>query len=134
MPVTESAVRTPLELFDLTGRRAIVTGASRGIGQAIAVAYAAHGAQVLAVARTESGLFETQERAKDLPGSVRPLAADLSSSDGVAAAIESAASSLGGIDILVNNAGYDNEQSLEATTLPEWNKVMGLNVDALLVA
>lgn len=121
-------------LFDLSGQRAIVTGASRGIGQAIAVAYAAHGAEVVAVARSESGLAETVQNAASLPGSITALAGDLSSPDGVRAAIGAAGDVLGGIDVLVNNAGYDNEQDLDSTTLDEWHRVMQLNVEAVFVA
>ena len=64
-------------IFDLTGKRAVVTGASRGIGRAIAVGLAEHGAEVIAVARTVAGLEETVAAAAGAAGSVRAHAADL---------------------------------------------------------
>src|SRR4051812_12409931 len=64
------------QMFDLTARRALVTGASRGIGRAIAVGFAAFGADVLAVARSEDDLAETARLAEGLPGRIVPWSAD----------------------------------------------------------
>lgn len=121
------------DAFDLTGRRALVTGASRGIGRSIAQELAARGALVCAVARSEDGLRETVAGASDASGSIRPLSADLSSPESVTPAIEAAVAQLGGLDILVNNAGWDNEADLAATTLEDWRTVMDLNVQAIFL-
>jgi len=123
---------TASALFDLTGRRAVVTGASRGIGRSIAVAYAAAGAEVCAVGRSEVDLEQTRELCAGLPGSVVPLRADLSSPAAADGLVNDAVAALGGIDVLVNNAGYDNEQTIEQTPESEWEKVLTLNVTAAM--
>jgi NAD(P)-dependent dehydrogenase (short-subunit alcohol dehydrogenase family) len=83
---------------ELEGRRAIVTGGSRGIGAAIARRLAAAGADVVAVARTAPA--DTAD-----PAEVRFVAGDVSSADGVARIADAALEQLGGVDIIVNNAG-----------------------------
>jgi NAD(P)-dependent dehydrogenase (short-subunit alcohol dehydrogenase family) len=132
MTLTETASRA--DTFDLTGRRAIVTGASRGIGRAIVLGFAARGAQVVAVARSKDDLDETCRLAADAAGAVFAVPADLrSSSNGPALVVERAVELVGGLDVLVNNAGYDNEQTLEDTTPEEWDKVLDLNVRSLFL-
>ena len=88
-------VPCPDAAFDLTGRRAVVTGASAGIGAAVAARLAHAGADVVAVSR--SGQVPEAE------GSGRPLAADLSDAEAVDGVIDRAVSELGGLDMLVNN-------------------------------
>src|SRR6516225_1308703 len=115
MTFTETERRT--DIFDITGRRAIVTGASRGIGRSIALEFADRGAQVCAVARSADGLEETRRLSESSRGSVVPVATDLRSADGgPAAVVDRAVGLFGGVDILVNNAGYDNEQGIADTT------------------
>jgi len=127
MTLTDAVSRS--DTFDLTGRRAIVTGASRGIGRAIALGFAARGAQVVAVARSAEDLEETSRMAADSTGAVFALTGDLrGTSDGPARVVEGAVELLGGLDVLVNNAGYDNEQGIDDTTAEEWDKVIDLNV------
>ncbi len=114
-------------LFDLTGRRALVTGGSAGIGAAIAVRLAGAGADVVAVSRSGG--------TPDAPGgvgSVRPLAADLSDSDRLDAVIPAAAAELGGLDILVNNAGRGDWARLEDLDRDYFNSLVGLNLWAPL--
>lgn len=118
------------ELFDLSGRRAVVTGASRGIGRAIAIAYASAGAKVCAVARSESDLAETRALAGAAAEKISLVPGDLSSLDTINSVVGQSTEAMGGIDVLVNNAGYDNEQTLERTTEEEWDKVLNLNVTA----
>jgi NAD(P)-dependent dehydrogenase (short-subunit alcohol dehydrogenase family) len=116
------------DLFDLTGRRAIVTGASRGIGRAIAVAFAQRGANVVGVARSEGGLEETAELAAGGAGRVEPFAADLRTPDAVEACVTAAAGALGGIDIVVCNAADDEGASIEELDLGVWQRIIDLNL------
>jgi len=105
----------PSGAFDLTGRRALVTGASRGIGPAIAVGPAAHGADVVAVARSPEGLAATVAGARGHRGIVRAQASDLSQPESIERCVEAAAETLGGMDILVNNAGTFHAAHVEHT-------------------
>ena len=118
------------DVFDLTGRRVLITGASRGIGQGIAVEFACRGARVLAVARSEDGLAETVALADGAPGSVVPLAADLRSEASIALVVDRVVSVLGGLDVLVNNAADDHDSAVEDTDLATWQRVLELNLQS----
>lgn len=114
--------------FDLEGRRALVTGASRGIGRAIATAFARRGASVLGVARSADSLADTKASAEGLRGTIDVLVADLRSPESIAGAVEEANTRLGGLDILVNNAADDHESRIEDTDLETWQRVLELNL------
>ena len=91
--------------LELTGKRALVTGASRGIGKAIARALAAEGVDVAVVARGLEALEKSAEELADASGrNVIPIAGDTGSTESVQKFVAAAADALGGIDILVNNA------------------------------
>jgi NAD(P)-dependent dehydrogenase (short-subunit alcohol dehydrogenase family) len=90
-----------------TGKRAIVTGASRGIGRAVAERLAAEGARVALIARGKTGLNETAATIRNLGGECLVLAADCAIEDDVQAAVDAAASAWGGLDIAVANAGVE---------------------------
>ena len=114
----------PDAAFDLTGRRAVVTGASAGIGAAIAARLAGAGAAVVAVSR--SG------QAPEAEGSVRPLVADLSDSEAVDGVIDAAVAELGGLDILVNNAGRAAWAPISDLDRGHFDSLVGLNLWAPL--
>jgi len=116
------------DAFDLGGRRALVTGASRGIGRAIAVGLAALGADVVALARSTDGLAETVAASARKRGTVSAHSADLSNPDSIERCVEATAESLGGIDILVNNAGTAHASYVEDTDLSTWERVVDLNL------
>jgi NAD(P)-dependent dehydrogenase (short-subunit alcohol dehydrogenase family) len=115
--------------LDLTGKRALVTGASRGIGRALATALAAHGADVLAVARGEEALHETAALAAG-PGRITVLSADLGDPDAIDAVIARTVEDLRGIDILVNNAATDVNQRIEDLPLEDYRRVVDLGLRA----
>jgi NAD(P)-dependent dehydrogenase (short-subunit alcohol dehydrogenase family) len=128
MTDTEQAVDTSQDMFDLTGRRAIVTGASRGIGRAISVAFAERGARVLAVARSEDDLRETSSLGPD--GAIEVHATDLRDPAAIENSVQLAGERLGGIDILVNNAADDHDSAIEETDLSVWQRVLDLNLQS----
>ena len=110
----------PDAAFDQTGRRAVVTGATAGIGAAIAARLAGAGANVVAVSR--SG------RVPEAAGSVLPLVADLSDTEAVDAVIDQAVAELGGLDILVNNAGRGDWLPLSELDREHFDGLVGLNL------
>jgi NAD(P)-dependent dehydrogenase (short-subunit alcohol dehydrogenase family) len=117
--------------FDLTGKTAFVTGASRGIGQAAAVARAAAGADVALVARGEEGLAETARAVEEHGRKAFVIPADVTSEEAVADAVATAIARLGHIDIVMNNAGGSNFMVAFADLrLSGWDKIMKLNVNS----
>jgi NAD(P)-dependent dehydrogenase (short-subunit alcohol dehydrogenase family) len=120
-----------MSLFDLSGKKAFVTGASRGIGQAIAVAFADAGADVALVARSVDGLAETAEAVTAAGREAHVIPADVTSQEAVTAAVESAISMLGYVDIVVNNAGGSNFMvSFADLRLAGWDKLITLNLSS----
>ncbi len=117
--------------FDLSGKNAFVTGASRGIGQAIAVGLAAAGADVALVARSEDGLAETASDITALGRKAFVIPADVTSQQAVADAAAAAIDQLGYVDIVVNNAGGSNFMvGFRDLRLAGWEKLMRLNLDS----
>ena len=114
--------------FDLTGRRAIVTGANTGIGQGIAVSLAQAGAEVVAVGR--SSMAETEAAIAAVGGRCIAHAADLSGRKAVDALVPDVWERHGSIDILVNNAGIIRRSDAVDFGEEDWDAVMDLNVKA----
>jgi NAD(P)-dependent dehydrogenase (short-subunit alcohol dehydrogenase family) len=118
-------------LFDLTGKNAFVTGASRGIGRAIAVAFAEAGADVALVARSADGLAETAEAIDVLGRKAFVIPADVTSYDAVADAVSQAIDQLGSLDVVVNNAGGSNFMvPFRDLRLSGWDKLIQLNLSS----
>ena len=109
----------------LAGRRAIVTGASKGIGAATARALAEEGARVALIARNQDALDTV---ARSIGEAACIAAGDLSSADGVSGAIGSCISQLGGVDILVNNAGASRVGSFDDVNDADWEEAFDLKV------
>jgi gluconate 5-dehydrogenase len=114
--------------FSLCGRVAVVTGASRGIGRALAGALAAAGAEVALVARDPVRLEQTRRELADQGCGVHAFALDVAQPEHIAAVFDAIAASLGRIDMLLNNAGVDEVcPSLEvAETL--WDRIIDTNL------
>jgi NAD(P)-dependent dehydrogenase (short-subunit alcohol dehydrogenase family) len=120
-----------VSLFDLTGKSAFVTGASRGIGRVIAVALAEAGADVALVARSEDGLAETAEAIGALGRKAFVIPADVTSPEAVEKAVATAIDQLGQVDVVVNNAGGSNFMvSFRDLRLAGWEKLIRLNLDS----
>lgn len=121
--------------MSLKDKVAIVTGASSGIGYEIAFHFASEGAKVVAVARREERLEKMHEDAKNLPGEIFALEADLAHTDEIENIFEETLKKYGKVDILVNNAALmDDFSSVENITDDMWNKVMNVDLRAPMVA
>jgi NAD(P)-dependent dehydrogenase (short-subunit alcohol dehydrogenase family) len=117
--------------FDLTGKKAFVTGASRGIGRVIAVALAAAGADVAIAARSEEGLAETAREVTALGRKAFVFPLDVTQQEDVAAAVTEAIKMLGHLDIVFNNAGGSNFMvPFLDMRMSGWEKVLRLNLDS----
>ena len=114
----------------LNGKVAIITGASKGIGKAIACAYAEEGANLVLTARTVTTLNLTSEEiAKDYKVKVLPVPGSVVDVDHVRRTVDAAISRFGSIDVLVNNAGVPGVvKQLEEMTESDWDLVMQINV------
>ncbi|MDE2081804.1 MAG: SDR family oxidoreductase [Burkholderiales bacterium] len=117
-------------LFSLRGRRALVTGGSSGIGEAIAHALGAAGARVLLVARRPAELRAAAERLRDEGITADALEANLADLPGLHALAAAAERRLGGVDILVNAAGVNLRQPFEAVTPEAWQQQLALHLGA----
>jgi NAD(P)-dependent dehydrogenase (short-subunit alcohol dehydrogenase family) len=120
-----------VSLFDLTGKNAFVTGASRGIGKVIAVALADAGADVALVARSADGLAETAEAIAAVGRKAIIIPTDVTGQKAVADASARAIDELGYVDIVVNNAGGSNFMvPFRDLRLTGWDKLIQLNLSS----
>jgi NAD(P)-dependent dehydrogenase (short-subunit alcohol dehydrogenase family) len=102
---TDDDVRTPAELFDLTGKVALVTGGSRGLGRAIVLAYAAAGADVIIASRKLEACEDLAREVESLGRRALPVACHVGRWDDLDALVERTYAEFPAVDILVNNAG-----------------------------
>ena len=112
------------------GKVALVTGATSGIGQACAIAFANAGAKVAGVGRNEKALQDVCERILTVGGEALPIGADLSSMDDAQRAVDETIAAFGGIDVLVNAAGHISSGTIENTSQEAWDDMMNVNVRA----
>ncbi len=119
------------KLFSLRGKVAIVTGASRGIGKAIAAGFAEAGADLALVARSESKLIEVQQALQSIGAKAEIFPYDLRQTDGIPDWVAQVVEACGRIDILVNNAGTTHRA--DAIDFPEerWDEVITLNLKSV---
>ena len=115
--------------FDLSGKVAIVTGANTGIGQAIALALAAAGAEVACVGRTSAN--DTVAQARALGRKAEVISADLSTIEPVGRVVDETVAKLGGLHILVNNAGIIRRADAIDFTEEDWDAVVDTNLKSV---
>jgi NAD(P)-dependent dehydrogenase (short-subunit alcohol dehydrogenase family) len=121
-----------LEIFSLEGKTALVTGASRGIGSAIAFAFAEAGADVVAAARSVEDIEAVAGKVQAAGRKGVAIACDVTDKEQVRSCVEAAIKALGKIDILVNNAGGARFMApVVATREDGWEKIIRLNLDAV---
>lgn len=119
-----------MKTYSLQGKVAVVTGASRGIGRAIAVALAQQGVTVIGAARSQEALQPVQHEIETGGGALHPVAADLLDPTSPKKIIDTTVETCGCLDILVNNAGIVAEGPLIDATVEEWDRLMAINARA----
>lgn len=121
--------------IDLKGRVAVVTGASKGIGYAVAEALAGAGANVVICARNEEEVRGAAERLNaGGGGKVRAVRCDMRSHDDVRALIEVAVREFGGVDVLVNNAGVGAFAPIDELSAERWSQIIETNLSGVFYA
>jgi NAD(P)-dependent dehydrogenase (short-subunit alcohol dehydrogenase family) len=118
------------QLFDLSGKTALITGGSRGLGLQMAEALGEMGAKLAITARKADELAEAKAHLEGLGMEVHTFANDLQNFDAIPALVDDVLAQLGTIDILVNNAGATWGEKAEDYPDAAWHKVMNLNVSA----
>ncbi len=126
-PVSMSTTNTP---YDLTGKVALITGASKGLGKAMATALSQAGASIALVSRDESKLSEVKA---GIPGTSEVFVADVRQESDVERLEKDVTARMGKINILVNNAGINIRKNLVDFTLDEWQSVMDTNLTSVFL-
>ena len=117
----------------LDGKVALITGASKGLGKAMAVALGAAGARIALVSRSVEQLNEVGRAVKEAGGDARVFQADVSSEDQVRKLERDVAGAFGKVHILVNNAGINVRKPLVEFTLEEWQRVLNTNLTSVFL-
>jgi 3-oxoacyl-[acyl-carrier protein] reductase len=118
---------------DLSGKTAIVTGASRGIGKAIAMRLAAAGAKVACVARSADKLNETVDAITAAGGEAEVHTCDVADSDAVSKLVEGLAEKWGSLDIVINNAGITKDGLIPRMSDEDWDAVIATNLRSVFL-
>ena len=117
----------------LEGRVALITGASRGLGRAMAVALAQGGAKLALVARDEEKLKETAAEVTAAGSEARIFLADVAREADVERLKHEVAQAFGHVDILINNAGINHRKNLVEFTFDEWQRVINTNINSVFL-
>lgn len=120
-----------MNLFDLTGKTAIVTGASSGLGADAALAYAEYGADVALLARRKEKLDAVAEEITKLGRKALTVQCDVANDESVKYAVEEVIKHFGKVEILLNNAGVAVSGSVENLSEEDWNRSMDINVKGI---
>lgn len=122
------------DLFDLTGKKAVVVGGAGGIGQAIAEGLAEAGAQVMISSRREEALKKAQKEIKKNCGAdILYFAGDASMEENVVSLLQQALSLMGTVDILVNSQGFNKKYPGTEFPLDQWNSMFDANVKSVML-
>jgi gluconate 5-dehydrogenase len=119
---------SPASLFDLSGRIALVTGASRGLGRGFALTLARAGADLAVTSRTLDSLRATVDEITQLGRRCLPVELDVRSAASITAAVAGVVAHFGPIDILVNNAGCNVRKPALDVTWEDWNTILDTNL------
>lgn len=123
-----------LDRFDLTGRTSVVTGSTRGLGRAFAVALAEVGSNVVVVGRDVAAAAAVEAELAPIGVGVLTVRADVTRRDDVERLLAESVDRFGRVDVLVNNAGACIHKPALEVTDEEWREVMGVNLDGLWIA
>src|SRR6476659_9997340 len=121
----------PSELFDITGRVALVTGASSGLGAHFAEVLAENGAKVVLVARRAARLNDLKQKIETAGGQAIAVETDVLNRAAIARAFDAAEKAFGTVTILVNNAGIGHADRIHEMPEETWRNVLGTNLDAV---
>lgn len=122
-----------LDLFDLHGKTALVTGASSGIGRKVSLAYAEAGAEIAIAARHSDALETLAQEIAAAGGTAVPIVCDVTDQDQVTAMIDRMTAELGGVDIAVCNAGIVSVTPMLEMTLDEFQRIQNTNVTGVFL-
>jgi 3-oxoacyl-[acyl-carrier protein] reductase len=120
-------------MFDLQDKKAVVTGASGGIGEAVAVALAQAGADVMVCGQNQDRIAATAAKVSETGRAALPHAANISTEDGAKGVIDAAMKAWGRIDILVNNAGITRDGLVMRMSESDWDEVMTVNLKSVFL-
>jgi NAD(P)-dependent dehydrogenase (short-subunit alcohol dehydrogenase family) len=124
-----------IKLFDLTGKNAVITGGSKGLGYAMAAGLASAGANVILINRNlEEGEIAAKKLADDFGVRVKALSADVTVQVQIEDAVAKVISEFGSIDILINSAGINDRGPIDELTHEQFKNVMNVNVDGIWLA
>lgn len=121
------------KMFDLTGKVAVVTGASSGLGADAAIGYAEAGASVALLARRTEKLNETKAKIEAIGGKAIAVQCDVTDEENVKNAIDTVLKEFGKIDILLNDAGVAVHGGVDSMTVEEWDKSFDTNVKGIFL-
>jgi NAD(P)-dependent dehydrogenase (short-subunit alcohol dehydrogenase family) len=118
-----------MNLFDFTGKVALIAGASSGIGAQFAVALAEHGADIILIARRMEKLETVANEIREMGKKVITIKCDVTDEEEVKNAVTESIEKMGKIDILINNAGIEVSNSVENILMEEWDRIITTNLN-----